>query len=101
MTMALLTSQQPAEALALGTGWAQDGEDVVVVLLDAATIVLRPGHEDAANVRDATDAGVRVWAHHLAAAERLIDTADTGVDLVDLGAVAQLVGQAETKAQWW
>jgi hypothetical protein len=101
MTMALLTSQQPAEALALGAGWARDGEDVVVVLLDAATIVLRPGHDDAANLRDATDAGVRVWAHDVAAAERLIDPGNAAIDLVDLEAVAHLVGEPETRAQWW
>jgi hypothetical protein len=101
MTMALLTSQQPAEALALGTGWARDGEDVVVVLLDAATIVLRPGHDDAVVLRDATDAGVRVWAHDVATAERLIAPGDADVDLVGLEAVARLVGASETKAQWW
>ena len=101
MTVALLTSQHPAEALALGSGWARDGEDVVVVLLDAATIVLRPGHDDAANLREATEAGVRVWAHDHAAAERLIVRGDAEVELVDLEAVARLVGEPETRAQWW
>lgn len=101
MTVALLTSQQPSEALALGTAWARDGEDVTVVLLDAATVLLRPGHDDASGLRDAASAGVRLWAHDHALAEHLIDPAGTPVDPVDLDHVAALIGDPAARVQWW
>lgn len=99
--IALLTSQQPAEALALGTAWARAGDDVTVVLLDAAAIVLRPDHGDTADLHHATDAGVRVWAHAEAVAERAPGADDEVAELVDLDAVAALLGDPDTQAQWW
>jgi hypothetical protein len=101
MTHTLLTSQQPAEALALGASWAAAGDDVTVVLLDAATTILRPGHDAADDVAAAHDAGVRIWAHDDALAERAVDVGSTSVDVVDLDAVATLLGDPQTRAQWW
>lgn len=101
MTVALLTSQQPAEALDLGVRWAGEGHDVTVVLLDAATAVLRNGHRLAARLRRAHTAGVTVWAHERAVAERRLLEAATGVALVDLDRVAELVGDAADTVQWW
>lgn len=101
MTHALLTSQQPAEALALGAAWATAGDQVTVVLLDAATAVLRPGHDAAAGVAAAHDAGVRIWVHGDALTERAVDAHAAPVDVVDLDAVATLLGDADTRAQWW
>lgn len=102
MTVALLTSQQPAEALALGATWAQAGDDVTVVLLDAATAVLRTGHDHHDDVTAARSAGVRIWAHHAALVERAIVTPDDiEVEPVDLDAVATLIGEDDTRVQWW
>ncbi|CAN5910892.1 hypothetical protein BH23ACT10_BH23ACT10_26890 [soil metagenome] len=101
MTVALLTSQQPVEALSLGSGWARDGEAVTVVLLDTATAILRRAHEAAGTVADARAAGVRVWAHDDAVAERTLDLRAGDVEIVDLDAVAALLGDPETTAQWW
>jgi hypothetical protein len=101
MTHALLTSQQPEEALALGIGWAATGADVTVVLLDAATAVLRAGHDAAAHLAAAQDAGVRVWAHADAVTERAVDMGPSGARLVDLDTVADLLGDPEMQVQWW
>lgn len=99
MTVALLTSQQPDEALALATGWAQEGAAVTVVLLDTATAVLRPGHDTYGEVAAAHAAGVRVWAHDTAVAERAIPAHDA-TRSVDLDEVAALIGDDVT-VQWW
>lgn len=99
-TVALLASQQPTEALRLGVGWATAGDDVIVVLLDAATALLRVGHADAGLVASAKEANVAIWAHDAAVAERAITPADD-VTLVDLDRVAALVGAGASKVQWW
>lgn len=99
-TVALLASQQPTEALALGIDWTRAGDDVTVVLLDGATTILREGHAAADLLAGALDAGVTVWAHDAAAAERSI--AHHGkVTLVDLERVAVLIGEGAAKVQWW
>lgn len=99
-TVALLASQQPAEALALGTRWREAGDDVTVVLLDAATAILRAGHVASAHLIAALDAGVNVWAHDSAAGERAPDSTPK-VTLVDLDRVAALIGDGAEKVQWW
>jgi tetraacyldisaccharide-1-P 4'-kinase len=99
-TVALLASQQPAEALTLGTRWAEAGDDVTVVLLDGATAILRPGHPAATLVTTAHDAGVTVWVHDDAVHERGI-THDGAVAFVDMDRVAALVGEGATRVQWW
>lgn len=102
MTVALLTSQQPAEALALGARWARAGDDVTVVLLDAATAVLRPGHDRRDEVSAASAAGVRIWAHSAALSERaIVEPGDVEIDAVDLDAVAALIGEDGVRVQWW
>lgn len=100
MTIALLTSQQPGEALRLATRWAREGDEVTVVLLDAATAVLRRTHDAAEDLTAAGDAGVTIWAHDDAVTERSLDAA-AKVELVDLDRVAALIGDTSTKAQWW
>ena len=101
MTHALLTSQQPEEALALGTRWAAAGADVTLVLLDAATAVLRAGHDAGDDLAAARTAGVRIWAQADAVTERAIDVRAATVELVELDAVATLLGDPDTRAQWW
>jgi hypothetical protein len=99
-TVALLASQQPSEALALGADWARAGDDVTVVLLDAATTLLREGHAAAQLLADAQDTGVTVWAHDTATTERGI-TDHGKVTLVDLERVAALITEDAAKVQWW
>jgi hypothetical protein len=101
MTVALLTSQQPAEALALGARWATTGEAVTVVLLDGATTVLRPGHGLARCLEQARSAGVVIWAHHDAVTERLLTDVAGAAELVDLDRIAALVGDVADTVQWW
>lgn len=98
-TLALLTSQQPTDALTLGARWARAGDEVTVVLLDGATAALRPGHTLAASLSAAREAGVRVWAHDVAVTERDIAHGED-ITTVGLDQVAALVGQA-SKVQWW
>lgn len=100
MTVALLASQQPAEALTLGTRWAEAGDDVTVVLLDSAAGILRRAHPAATLVTTARGAGVAVWVHDTALRERAIEH-DAEVTVVDLERVAALVGEGATKVQWW
>jgi len=99
-TVALLASQQPVEALTLGAEWARAGDDITVVLLDGATAILRDGHAAAGALAGARDAGVTIWAHDAAAAERAV-THDTSVTLVDLDRVAALIAEDAAKVQWW
>ena len=99
-TVALLASHQPAEALVLAAEWASSGDQVTVVLLDAATAILRPGHTAADALAAARSAGVTVWAHDAAMAERAI-TYPGAVTPVDLDRVATLVGEDATRVQWW
>jgi hypothetical protein len=99
-TVALLTSQQPAEALTLGARWSAVGDDVTVVLLDGATAILRRGHAEAPLLATAQDAGVTIWAHDAAVHEHAA-TGDVAVEVVGLDRVAALIGDAATRVQWW
>lgn len=98
--VALLASQQPAEALTLGARWAAAGDEVTVVLLDGATAILRHGHAAAAALTTARDAGVTIWAHDAALRERAVD-GGSAVTVVGLDRVAALIGDTSTKVQWW
>lgn len=99
-TVALLASQQPAEALALGTRWAQAGDDVTVVLLDGAAVVLRADHASASLLVTAQDAGVNVWAHDAALHEHAVPHNES-VEVVGLDRVAALIGDTAGRVQWW
>jgi hypothetical protein len=101
MTLALLASEQPGEALKLAARWSAAGDHVTVVLLDGATALLRPGHAAGAHLATAQDAGVTIWAHDEAVRERALDTAGTKFEIVDLDRVVALIGDAGTKVQWW
>jgi hypothetical protein len=99
-TVALLASQQPVEALTLGTRWAEAGDEVTVVLLDGGTAILRPGHAATAALATARDAGVAIWAHDAALQERAVD-GGPAITVVGLDRVAALIGDTATKVQWW
>jgi ethanolamine utilization protein EutP (predicted NTPase) len=98
--VAMLASQQPAEALTLGARWSKAGDDVTVVLLDSATVILRHDHDAAALLTTAQDAGVTIWAHDAAVQEHAV-TPGLPVEIVGLDRVAALIGDAATKVQWW
>jgi hypothetical protein len=100
MRVALLASQQPAEALMLGARWSESGDDVTVVLLDGATAILRPDHVDAKLLATAQDAGVTILAHAAAMREHSIAQA-MAVEMVGLDQVAALIGDTATRVQWW
>jgi hypothetical protein len=99
-TVALLASQQPTEALTLGARWSKAGDDVTVVLLDGATVILRQDHAAAELLTTAQDAGVTIWAHDAAVNEHAV-TPGLPVEVVGLDRVAALIGDAATKVQWW
>ncbi|HSK95839.1 MAG TPA: hypothetical protein VK891_04400 [Euzebyales bacterium] len=99
-TVALLASQQPAEALELATRWAQAGDNVTVVLLDGAAVILRPEHASASLLTTAQDAGVTVWAHDAALHEHAV-AADVSAEVVGLDRVAALIGDTAARVQWW
>jgi hypothetical protein len=63
--------------------------------------VLRAGHDAADDLVAARMAGVRIWAQAEAVTERAIDVGAAAVELVDLDAVATLLGHPDTRAQWW
>jgi hypothetical protein len=99
-TVALLASQQPAEALTLGLRWSAAGDDVTVVLLDDATAILRRDHAAAALLATARDAGVTLWAHDTAVQEHGA-AEGVAVETVGLDRVAALIGDTATRVQWW
>jgi hypothetical protein len=98
--VALLASQQPAEALTLGTRWSEAGDDVTVILLDGATAILRRDHIDATLLASARDAGVTILAHDAAIRDHTITQA-VPIDVVELDHVAALIGDTATRVQWW
>jgi tetraacyldisaccharide-1-P 4'-kinase len=98
--VALLASQQPAEALTLGTRWSEAGDDVTVILLDGATAILRRDHIDAKLLASARDAGVTILAHDAAIRDHTI-TQDVPIDVVELDRVAALISDTATRVQWW
>lgn len=102
MRAAVLVSNEPSWALELARTWAVAGDDVTVVLLDAAAGVARAGAAAAAQVRAAADAGVVVLVGEDAAQRRgivasaLVD----GVKVADLDEIADLVAESAERVVW-
>lgn len=103
MRVAVLVSSRVAEVVPLSAAWAQAGDAVTVVLLDAAVAGVRPGHAHADLLAGLCQHGVRVLAHDDAlerrglAAGALVE----GVAIVDLDDVADLVTSGADRAVWW
>ncbi|MGH3112990.1 MAG: DsrE family protein [Gaiellaceae bacterium] len=93
MRIALLVSTDLAWALQLARLWTAEGDDVTVVLLDAAAAAAREGHGHAEAVNAAMAGGVAVVAHTDALRRRAIgpERRLAGVKTVDLDEVADLV----------
>lgn len=100
MRRALLISRDPVEGLRLAAWLAGSGETVSAVLLDAAAGVARPGHEDGGSITAAVAAGATVSAHDDALRRRAITDPVEGVEIVDLDAVADLLGDAADRVLW-
>jgi len=108
----VLVSTGVVWALGVAAAWARAGDRVTVVLLDAATASARAGHDDEAALGTAMDAGVVVAAHDAALARRALAVVPgggsgpdgtglrSGVAVVDLDAVADLVTTGADKAVW-
>lgn len=102
MRVTLLVSSRAAEVLPLAVAWAQAGDTVTVVLLDAAVAGARPGHAWADLVAGLGAAGVTVVAHDEALIRRGLtpEVLVAGVKTVDLDEVADLVTHGD-RAVWW
>ena len=102
MRIALLLSHAPAPALALARAWRNAGDEVDVVLLDAAAARGRDGHADGAALREVLAAGVAVAVHDDAARRRGLDTAGLleGLKTVDMDEIADLVAEGADKVVW-
>ena len=102
MRRAVLVSGDVAWAVGLATAWRAAGDDVTVVLLDAAAGTVRPGNAGAPGVAAAVDAGVAVWIDEGALRRRgllgsqLLD----GVKVVGLDEVADLVAEGAERVVW-
>lgn len=101
MRVTALLSSRVAEALAIVSPWAGAGDQVTVVLLDAAVAAVRPGHAESGALRTAADAGVTLLAHDDAVRRRALgESLADGVKAVELDEIADLVTGAD-KAVWW
>ena len=102
MRIAVLSSSDVAWALGIASSWAAGGDDVTVVLLDAATAAARRGHDGAEAVEGALAAGVAVQAHDEALLRRAIDVGRLveGVKVTTLDEVADLVVEGSDRVMW-
>jgi intracellular sulfur oxidation DsrE/DsrF family protein len=99
---AVLVSRDVAWAAALAADWRAGGDDVTIVLLDAAAGAVRPGADGAASLSATVDAGVSVAVEEGALRRRglvgkpLLD----GVKVVALDEVADLVADGAERVVW-
>lgn len=102
MHIALLVSTDLAWALWLAQTWTAAGDQVSVVLLDAAAAAARQGHAHAQAVREVLAAGATVGAHTDALRRRAIgpDWRVEGIKTVDLDEIADLVTDTAEKVVW-
>ncbi len=102
MRVTLLVSSHPAQALALAAAWVRAGDDLTVVLLDAAAALARPGHAQGEAVQALAAAGAVVGAHDDALRRRALpaDAVVAGVKVLDLDDVADLVTGGD-RTIWW
>jgi intracellular sulfur oxidation DsrE/DsrF family protein len=100
--VALLISSDARGGLALGTAWADAGDEVAVVLLDAAAGSARQGHRDEPVLGAALAAGVSVAALDDSLRRRGVggDLLADGVKSTNLDEVADLVAEGAEKAVW-
>lgn len=100
MRRALLISRNPVEGFRLAAAWAQAGDPVTAVAVDAASAWVRPGHRDSGHVVAAVEAGVTVLAHDEALARRAVTQCVEGVKSVDLDEVADLIAEDADRVVW-
>jgi intracellular sulfur oxidation DsrE/DsrF family protein len=102
MKAALLLSSAAESDLELAGSWAHAGDEVQLVLLDAAASVARVGHALQQTLRRLLDSGVMVAAHDDALRRRAIDAAALaeGVKVVDMDEIADLVAEGAQRVVW-
>lgn len=102
MRIAVLVSHQPAATLELSQAWASAGDDVTVVLLDAAASIARPGHQQQPLLSRAHDAGVAIWVHDDAIRRRGLQTSGVKhADVVTIDDIVDLITDRSDRVQWW
>jgi len=102
MRVALLVSTDLVWAVDLAIAWREQGDEVTIVLLDAAAAAARQGHTEGAAVSEAVERGLAVLAHDDALRRRAIwaDRTLAGVKPVDLDEIADLVTEGAEKVMW-
>lgn len=102
MRTALLVSRDLAWSLSLATEWAGAGDEVTVVLLDAAVSAVRRGHDSAGAVKKALAAGAVVAAEEQSLRARPVPTDERAdrVKILNLDEVADLLVDGTDKVVW-
>lgn len=106
MRVLLLTARDPLEAgdgalpARLAARLAEEGHEVVLVLLEDAVALCRPAHRDAAGIAAALGAGVRVLAEEEALARRAVHLLVDGVKPAELGEVVDLLMGWSDRRAW-
>lgn len=102
MRAALLLSSAVEADLDLARSWARAGDDVQLVLLDAAAGMARAGHALGEALRRLSEDGVTVAAHDDALRRRAIDgdALAEGVKVVDMDEIADLVAEGAQRVVW-
>lgn len=102
MRHAVLISGRVPWPLELASAWRRAGDDVSVVLLDAAVTAARGSSADAGIVRAAIDAGVTISAEAGALRRRGITEAALadGVKVCDYDEVADSITEGAERVVW-
>ena len=102
MHIGVLVSTDVRWAAGLATQWIVGGDEVTVVLLDAAAAAARRGHAESGTVAELLRGGAVVAAQADALRRRAIrsDQRVEGVKVVDLDEVADLVADGTDKVMW-
>lgn len=110
-TVVLLTARDPlsagdgAHALRTARHLAgSQAHEVVLVLLEDAVGLARPGHRDAPELTAAREAGVRVLVEEDARARRAVSTGSPGAEGIEptsFAAVVDLIAAPQTRRTVW
>lgn len=104
--VALLTARDPLTAgdgthpIRVARSLAEDGDQVVLALLEDAVALARDGHRHAGDLTAAIDAGVQVLAEEEALSRRAIDEPREGVARTALDAVVDRLFDWSDRQAW-
>lgn len=106
MNVALLTGCDPLHAAGgprpgrLAAQLAGQGHDVVLVLLEDAVLLARPGHREAPTLEAAIAGGVRVLAEEDALARRAVQRLGDDVKPAGFGEIVDLLMTWSDRQAW-